>query len=261
MLPIYKPSGKAAEYGDLAINIYTGCNHRCIYCYAPLQLKRDREIFHSVVEPRKGIVEAVKRQLDKGYIIKTEFEEIELKNKLIHLCFTCDPYPADIDTTPTREIIKLIKESGNHVQILTKGGSRAERDFDLLDENDWFGVTIAGDDNICYKNFEPFASPLYERTISLVLAHDAGIKTWVSHEPIIMPSIVEYTVVEKLGNYIDLFRIGKLNYAGLDPRLKEIHDGIDWYEFGHECERLCKEYGRNYYIKEGLKEIMEGKKP
>jgi hypothetical protein len=23
--PIYQPSGKAAEYGDYAINIYTGC--------------------------------------------------------------------------------------------------------------------------------------------------------------------------------------------------------------------------------------------
>ena len=25
--PIYKPSGRASEYGELAVNIYTGCNH------------------------------------------------------------------------------------------------------------------------------------------------------------------------------------------------------------------------------------------
>lgn len=27
MKPIYEPKGKAKEYGDLAINIYTGCPH------------------------------------------------------------------------------------------------------------------------------------------------------------------------------------------------------------------------------------------
>ena len=29
--PIYKPKGVAAEYGDYAVNIYTGCPHRCYY--------------------------------------------------------------------------------------------------------------------------------------------------------------------------------------------------------------------------------------
>ena len=32
--PIYEPSGRAREYGELAVNIYTGCNHGCSYCYA-----------------------------------------------------------------------------------------------------------------------------------------------------------------------------------------------------------------------------------
>lgn len=31
MKPIYKPKGAAAEYGDYAVNIYTGCPHRCYY--------------------------------------------------------------------------------------------------------------------------------------------------------------------------------------------------------------------------------------
>lgn len=53
----------------------------------------------------------------------------------------CDPYPAGVDTSATREIIKLLKDSGNHVQISTKSGEQsAVRDFDLLDENDWFGI-------------------------------------------------------------------------------------------------------------------------
>lgn len=60
MKPIYEPKGKAKEYGDLAINIYTICPHRCYYCFGPAVPHRDKEVFHSHVEPRPGIVEAVK---------------------------------------------------------------------------------------------------------------------------------------------------------------------------------------------------------
>ena len=130
MKPIYIPSGKAKEYGDYAINIYTGCPHRCYYCFAPAVLRRDKETFHSHVEPRTGIVEAVGAQLVKEHIT----------GKLIHLCFTCDPYPTNYDSTATREVIKALKATGNHVQILTKGDG--SRDFDLLDDGDWYGITL-----------------------------------------------------------------------------------------------------------------------
>lgn len=60
MKPIYEPKGKAKEYGDYALNIYTGCPHRCYYCFAPSVLRRDREKFHSDIRPRDGIVEATK---------------------------------------------------------------------------------------------------------------------------------------------------------------------------------------------------------
>ena len=63
--PIYAPKGKAKEYGDLALNIYTGCPHRCYYCFAPGVLHKDRETFHSHVEPRPGIVKEVRKQLEK----------------------------------------------------------------------------------------------------------------------------------------------------------------------------------------------------
>ncbi len=79
MKPIYKPKGAAAEYGDYAVNIYTGCPHRCYYCFAPNVLHRDREAFHSCVEPRKDILAELLRQLEQG----------QITGKLIHLCFTC----------------------------------------------------------------------------------------------------------------------------------------------------------------------------
>ena len=63
--PIYEPKGKAKEYGDYAINIYTGCPHRCFYCFAPNVLRKDREKFHTEVRPREGIVEATRKQIEK----------------------------------------------------------------------------------------------------------------------------------------------------------------------------------------------------
>lgn len=237
--PIYEPRGKAREYGELALNIYTGCNHGCIYCYARKMAERytSKGCLSGFEDPkpRFEIVESVKKQLGTG----------KIKGRTIHLCFSCDPYPADIDTTPTREIITAIKESDNHVQILTKGGSRAVRDFDLLDNSDWFGVTITGDfwnD----KKSEPNAAPWFDNLETMVKAHDKGIKTWISCEPVLDAKNI-FRLIS--GDWpIDLFKIGKLNY---------FPSNINWGEFGRECERLCKQYNRNYYIKADLRAIME----
>jgi DNA repair photolyase len=237
MKPIYEPKGRAKEYGDLSINIYTGCNHGCTYCYAPLVLKKSREAFNDV-KSRDNVVEATRKQLSSG----------EYKDKTIHLCFTCDPYPAEIDTTPTREIIKAIKESGAHVQILTKGGERAARDFDLLDSNDKFGVTYTGiKPGYLFKatEEEPNAAPMSERLATLDRAHKLGIKTWMSCEPVIIEEDI-YSIIE-LADYVDLFKIGKMNYRP---------SNINWGEFGRRCERICRAYRRNYYIKEDLRVAM-----
>lgn len=236
MKPIYEPKGKAKEYGDLAINIYTGCPHRCFYCFAPNVLHTQKEKFHTCVEPRKNIVEEVKKQLEREHIT----------GKLIHLCFTCDPYPLGYDSTPTREIIKAIKESGNNVQILTKNGLEAMRDFDLLDKNDWFGVTYAG-----YRELdkvpetEQGAGIPIDRLRALYEAHSKGIKTWVSCEPV----TDEWDIITliNVAEYIDLWKIGKMNYHP---------SNINWGKFGKRAEKALIAHGRNYYIKDSLREEM-----
>lgn len=228
MKPIYEPKGKAKEYGDLAINIYTGCPHSCFYCFAPRTIKRNKEQFHNVVEPRKNIVDEVRKQLDRE----------QITDKLIHLCFTCDPYPTGYDTTPTREIIKLVKDSGNHVQILTKGSGL--RDFDLLDENDWYGVTLDG-------TAGKWCQPVEYRIADLMQAHKCGIKTWVSFEPVVNAGNV-FAYLRRIAPFIDKVKIGKLNYY---PSV------IDWAEFGRIIEKECQTLALDYYIKDSLREEMK----
>ena len=236
MKPIYTPKGAAKEYGDYAINIYTGCPHRCYYCFAPSVLHRDREKFHSCVEPRKNIVEETRRQIERERIT----------DKLIHLCFSCDPYPTGCDTTTTREIIKLLKETGNHVQILTKGDGR--RDFDLLDENDWYGVTISCG-NRQALGAEPKALAPGKRIETLGEAQCNGINTWVSFEPVLDDDAV-LNCINRYHSYFDKVSIGKLNYHA---------SIINWKAFGRKAEELCKTYGLDYYIKDSLRKEMENK--
>jgi len=229
MKPIYEPRGAAKEYGDLALNIYTGCPHRCFYCFAPSVLRRDREKFHSDVRPRENIEDETRKQLEREGI----------SEKLIHLCFTCDPYPTGYDTTSTREIIKLLKAYGNHVQILTKG--TGSRDFDLLDGGDWYGVTLDG-------QIEHPGVGTHHRFIDLMHAHDRGIRTWVSFEPVVDAESVlrDIKSVAQIG--VDKVKIGKLNYHP---------SSINWKQFGHEAEALCQRLGLDYTIKDSLRAEME----
>lgn len=226
MKPIYEPKGAAKEYGDFALNIYTGCPHRCYYCFAPQVLHRDREIFHSVVEPRHGIVEETKKQVERENIT----------GKLIHLCFTCDPYPTGYDKNPTRKIIEVLKGNGNHVQILTKGDG--SRDFDLLDRSDWYGVTLDG----IGKMPEIGVEGLYK-------AKERGIKTWISFEPVCDEKNV-LSLLQLVGETrcADRVKIGKLNYHP---------SNIDWKKFGREAEKICQRYNLDYYIKDSLRKEMD----
>jgi DNA repair photolyase len=195
-------------------------------------LRRDREKFHSDVRPRENIIEETRRQLEREGIT----------GKLIHLCFTCDPYPTGYDTTTTREIIKLLKEYGNHVQILTKGDG--SRDFDLLDGNDWYGITVSGG---MTDDVEPGAMMTPFRLLRLWNAHDLGIKTWVSFEPVIDANNV-LGIIRDFAGVFDKVKIGKLNYHPSE---------IDWKKFGRDAEALCKQHGLNYYIKDSLRAEME----
>lgn len=248
--PIYIPQGRAREYGEYAINIYTGCNNGCYYCYAPRTLRVPSALFNMArlrVDDSGTVVEAVQRQL-------WQWGKKGMRGKRIALCFTCDPYPNEkfihpttgkiwtVDTTPTRDIIRLIKNSGNYVQILTKNPTT--RDFDLLGENDWFGITLTGRDEDAAIN-EPRAMKTSDRIMTLYDAEIAGINSWVSFEPVLDPEFV-YEMIEQLPP-VKLYRIGKLNYYPSD---------INWGDFGRKVEALCKRLNRNYYIKEDLRREM-----
>jgi DNA repair photolyase len=237
---IYEPRGKAQEYCKLACNLYRGCSHGCTYCYAPLAT-HNNDFNHPI--PRKDVIE--KLELDAA---KLRFPRNKPDSPIL-LCFTCDPYqPIDTKYQLTRQAIKILKSNNLDVMILTKGGKRAERDFDLLTPTDKFGVTLTCLDISESLKWESAAALPTERIESLKNAHKLGIKTWVSIEPVINP-IVSLAIIRQTHKFVDLFKVGKMNYNAIAKT-------IDWTKFGNEAIELLKSLNKAYYIKDDLKKYL-----
>lgn len=237
---IYEPKGRALEYAALAANIYSGCSHGCKYCFAPTVLHRDRGDYHSEVKVREGALEQLKKDVAK----------LEGDNRRVLISFTTDPYQAlDIVTQVTRKAIKIIKGAGLNVEILTKGGMLAARDFDLLDENDCFATTLTCLERAHSLEWEPLAALPQDRMDALKNAHNRGITTWASLEPVLYPS-ESLELIKMCHGFVDLFKVGKLNYH---PHSKT----IDWKRFGYDAVNLLEKLGSNYYIKMDLRGCME----
>ena len=251
MSMIYQPKGKALEYSDLALNLYTGCSHGCHYCYAPLALHKDRIEFHADVKPRKNIINKLEKEAPKH------------RGKEVFLCFSCDPYGPELDTTVTREAIRILRNSNIGVNILTKGGLRLLRDIDLLQPNSNYSPYKVGDYTPCKVGatltfmdmqhsltWEPHAAVPSQRLEMLRIAHESGISTWASLEPVIDPKQT-LELIRKSAPFVDHYKVGRWNY---DKRANE----IDWAKFLREVTALLESLGKDYYIKKDLAVFSEG---
>lgn len=236
---IYEPKGKAKEYCDLAVNLYKGCSHKCIYCYAPSATFTNREEFNNHQEPRKNIIEE----------LRVDAQNNQGNGEHILLSFTSDAYQhLDQELQLTRQAIKILKGNGYNIVILTKAGKRAERDFDLLDGNDFVGATLTCDNEEDSKKWEPGAAIPKERIEMLKNAKEKGLGTWASMEPVMYPE-QSLNLIDLTYEFVDLFKVGKLNYH------KKANE-IDWNKFTYEAIDKLKKYNKRYYIKKDLREYL-----
>jgi DNA repair photolyase len=167
------------------------------------------------------------------------------------LSFTTDPYqPIELDHGITRETIAILHSYGIPVQVLTKGGMRAVRDFDLLGQEpgDAFATTLTLLDPVQSLEWEPGAALPDDRIRAIKKAHARGIRTWVSLEPVIDP-LQSLEIIRCTYSFVDLYKVGVLNYH---PRKKE----IDWAQFGRDVIALLKYHNKEYIIKDDLKKYL-----
>jgi DNA repair photolyase len=233
---IYEPKGAALEYSPLACNLWTTCSHGCKYCYAPGVLQKKKEEFFVEAPERKDVLQKLEKDCQK----------MQGDPRPILLSFVSDPYqPHDYEAGVTRKALEILERYHMTAQVLTKGGTRAVRDFDILRRNGYgwkFGTSLN-----CYgltaMQWEPHAATYPDRYEAICRAHLDGIYTWVSVEPVIDPERALH-IIESLLKFVDFWKIGKLNHHA------EQEKRVDWGKFLKDVRLLLKD--RPHYIKNDL---------
>lgn len=173
-------------------------------------LKKNKEDFHGEPKLRDNILEKIESDCKKL---------AGLREKVL-LCFTCDPYnKIDEETMITRKVLQLFKTYDINFQVLTKGGTKAARDFDLYKNGDCFASTLTFLDADKSRKWEINAPLPASRIEALKTAHEKGIETWVSLEPVIEPQ-ESLKIVEETHEFVDLYKVGTLNYNDLSKKNK-----------------------------------------
>ena len=245
---IYTTKGAAREYGRVGCNFYTGCPHKCSYCY----LKRgapSKQLGGNAVQLKKcfkdedDALEVFKKEMHKNYD--------ECKKYGIFFSFTTDPM---IPETRDLTIAAADYAVGCKipVYILTKDATftdgkvflflvRYKNDLQLIH----FGFTLTGRDDM-----EPYASSNADRIEAMRRLHDSGLKTWASIEPVIDWQHANM-VAEMSLDCCDHYKIG------LRSGVKK--DYYDLVGSGMQLDELTKKItdaGKTVYLKESARDLL-----
>lgn len=234
---IYEPTGAAKEYAPLAINLYHGCRFACSYCYAPDIARKKLHEWSKDPQPKKNILKRV----------EADAQKIVGDPRSILLCFTCDPYQSEEAAKLTREVLLILERYKLTATVLTKAGEVAIQDFDILLRNKWeFGTSICCKTDMTRWLWEQNAASTGSRARAIIKAHEMGIETWASMEPVYDVKEALATI-QALNEYVDVWKIGKMNHWHQDLF-------INWPKFREKAIELCERLGAEYYIKKELRD-------
>lgn len=242
MAAIYQPSGAAREYSPLALNYIKGCDHGCAYCYVPKMMKRfDSGYVHSnvYIKEEKYLLREIKSSARKHADSPVQ----------VFLSFLTDPYSHfNKETKLTRRVLEILLEHRIPVSILSKGGYNVLDDLDIIKE---FGQNIQVGGSLTFTDaqdslkWEKNAALPADRFDALRILHEAGIRTWASLEPVIIPE-QSLAIMEMTHSYVDGFKIGKLNH------FQKYEDRFDWTKFLNDAIAIMRKHNKLFYVKNDL---------
>ena len=187
------------------VNLYKGCTHGCVYCYAP-SLTHDERRWGSYVDVKVNAPSVLEREL-RG-----------LEKEEVFLSSASDPYqPVEAKYCVTRRCLQVLQRHRFPVSILTRS-PLVLRDLDLLEELERVrvGMSIT---TVPVREFEPGVPPLLRRVDTLRKLRMAGIRTWVSLAPVI-PGIVMLDLDRLFGDLceagVSWVSFGVLRFSGYD---------------------------------------------
>lgn len=169
---------------DWSLNPYTGCVHRCTFCYVRAFEKRaDRPS-----DDRYGRSIRVKANI--ADVLRFELARPSWRRAFVAVGAATDPYqPAEGTFRLTRKCIEVFAAARNPFGIVTRG-PLVVRDIDVLQAASarakvgvYFSVPTL-DDRI-WRTTEPGTAPPRARLRALTRLVDAGIKAGIAMAPII----------------------------------------------------------------------------
>jgi len=187
-------------------------------------------------------------------LLDREIPRLKNKIKVVHLCFTSDPfmYKQPEVTSLTLKIIEKLNKAGIRCTVLTKGIYPKElADINKYSVNNEYAITLVSLDSGFKNTFEPGAAPYKQRIESLKYLHDKGLRTWISMEPYPTPNLVEQDLLKILNEikFVDKIIFRKLNY---NVRVSQFLDNKDFYDSrANIVVDFCNQNKIGYHIKYG----------
>ncbi len=210
-----------------SFNPYTGCGHKCVYCYASTYIKR-------FFQPRPKRI---------SWVI-FEKEAKRIRNSLISISNSTDPYqPLEKELQITRKSLEILIKNNVRIQIVTKS-NLVERDIDIIKSGKVVvAFTITTLKSKISKKLEPYAPSPKQRIKTAKKLIENGIPVVVRYDPII-PSVNENE--KKLIRKLAVIGVRQLISSTL--KIKP----LIWQRLLIKFPTLEKKLG-NLYFKEGEK--------
>jgi len=237
------------------INPYTGCTHRCVYCYARF-MKRftgHPEAWGTFLDAKINALELLARQLQRR---KTPPPE------LVFLSSVTDPYlPEEAQYQLTRKILEVLLRYQIPLEILTKS-DLVLRDLDLLRQFKQcsVGMSIMTTDDELAHRVEPCAAPPSRRIQALKTLKAEGLETYAFVSPY-LPHLSDLErLIPALQGVISSFGVEALNVTGanwsgvarvlrhfypdrLDACWQCVKDDTYWDVLEERARQLATQYG------------------
>ncbi len=204
------------------LNIYTGCDHACVYCYITAYIPR-----------------AFKVRVKENLLIRLEKELRRLDRRfIVSLSYSSDPYPTiERELGITRKVLQLFKRYGVRCMILTKSDIFL-RDLDILKELKCaVGISVTSVNEEKAFLLEPNAPNPRSRIKALKKAKKSGIPVYARIDPIIpfytwddfdetldALSFVEHITISTLKLRPDSWRRMRAKFPGLMKKLGPLYE-------------------------------------
>lgn len=221
-----------------SLNPYTGCGHRCLYCYATSFIKN---FYHP--RPKKDFLKSVEKELKKLP-----------ESAIISLSNSSDPYqPLEKTYSYTRKFLELLINKNLKILIITKS-DLVLRDLDLLKKLKC-AVSITITSKTLFSKLEPGA-PSYERRFAAIKTlSQEGIPVSVRLDPII-PGLNEEEIFEIFDEIVPFVKhITASTYKAKPDSLKRLMNAFPEKQTLWESLYLRdgKKIGNAIYLKDEMR--------